>query len=106
MGSVRTSIIGRPRPLPGPTRRTAPYTLICDEPRKPTAYRRTRAAVWEVRTDDIPSGLTHRTRWIIEAGRLATSGSTCARRQRYGEIWTAPKGWRPGTEGTLMPSIS
>ena len=32
MGSVRTSIIGRPRPLPGPTRRTAPYTLICDEP--------------------------------------------------------------------------
>ncbi len=34
MGSVRTSIIGRPRPLPGPTRRTAPYTLICDEPLK------------------------------------------------------------------------
>ena len=32
MGSVRTSIIGRPRPLPGPTRRTAHYTLICDEP--------------------------------------------------------------------------
>ena len=31
MGSVRTLIIGRPRPLPA-DRPAAPYTLICDEP--------------------------------------------------------------------------
>jgi len=40
MGSVRTSILGRPRPLPGPRRadhgcpgrRHTPYTLNCEEP--------------------------------------------------------------------------
>ena len=31
MGGVRTSIFGRPRPLPG-HRRAATYTLICEEP--------------------------------------------------------------------------
>ena len=32
MGGVRTSIIGRPRPLPRHRRAHPPYTLNCDEP--------------------------------------------------------------------------
>ena len=32
MGSVRTPIIGRPRPLPRQRRATPDYTLNCDEP--------------------------------------------------------------------------
>ena len=32
MGSVRTSILGRPRPLPGHRRADQTYTFICDEP--------------------------------------------------------------------------
>ncbi len=41
MGSVRTSILGRPRPLP-PDRRAHPgYTLDCEEPAKPQEAGRT-----------------------------------------------------------------
>ena len=36
MGSVGTSIIGRPRPLPGHRRAHPVYTLKCDEPKNPT----------------------------------------------------------------------
>jgi hypothetical protein len=32
MGSVRTPILGRPRPLSGDRRAAACYTLNCDEP--------------------------------------------------------------------------
>ena len=32
MAGVRTSILGRPRPLPGDRRAASPYTLICEEP--------------------------------------------------------------------------
>ena len=32
MGSVRTSILGRPRPLPSDRRAAQPYTLNCEEP--------------------------------------------------------------------------
>ncbi|WP_211096889.1 hypothetical protein, partial [Arthrobacter echini] len=35
MGSVRTSIIGGPRPLPQNRRAHPAYTLHCDEPQKP-----------------------------------------------------------------------
>ena len=34
MGSVRTPIIGRPRPLPGHRRAQHDYTLVWDEPAK------------------------------------------------------------------------
>ena len=34
MDGVRTTIIGRPRPLTGPRRADHTYTLICDEPQK------------------------------------------------------------------------
>ena len=57
MGSVRTSILGRPRPLPGHRRADRPYTLICDEPSKradayagpaPAKHRRATANTIEV----------------------------------------------------------
>jgi hypothetical protein len=35
MGSVRTSILGGPRPLTGQRRASTSYTLNCDEPSKP-----------------------------------------------------------------------
>ena len=37
MGGVRTSIFGRPRPLPGHRRAAHLYTLICEEPFKSVA---------------------------------------------------------------------
>lgn len=45
MGSVRTSILGRPRPLSAHRRAEPAYTLICEEPPNTFTYPRLCAAI-------------------------------------------------------------
>ena len=62
VGSVRTSILGGPRPLPSHRRADHAYTVICEEPRKGRAVM---SKLIESLSADVPTALTE----IITLGR-------------------------------------